>query len=1299
MKLVFTVKWAITTSPYSIYGSSSKPGALLRLMTAYFPDPNVTPDHSWSPQDFYQSVHHTDPDDESTKALETPELESVLYPFQKRTVQWLLQHEGVEWSKDDGQVHKIQPENHKELPTSFISTTDTSGKQCFISHLFGIVTRDVEPFRVVENGLRGGILSEEMGLGKTVEIISLVTLHKRLLESKPVLDPYTEEEVRPTAATLIIAPPSILQQWISELNKHAPGLRIYQYGGIIKVREPSEVAKLVDDLANSDVVVTTYSVIAGEINYTKLNPEKSLRRQSKYPRPKSPLLQLSWWRVCMDEAQMIESGVSNAAMVARLIPRVNAWCITGTPVRKDVNDLLGLLIFLRYAPYAITKHTWLSLIQSHRVEFQKLFQKIALRHSKQSVKDELRLPAQRRYVITMPFTPIEEQHYQELFSQMCEDIGVDADGSPLYDDWDPTSSRIVEKMRSWLVRLRQTALHPEVGGRNRRALGYKDGPLRTVDQVLEAMIEQTDVNIRADQRSLLLKQLKRGQFFENSPQVKRALAIWEEVCIEAHNIVEECREQLRLEILAERNASSARQSRSISMQDTESSEPEDEADPSSRVGVFRNRLRGALEIEHTAKFFRANAFFQIKSNEEMTKADTPEFQELEKLETEGYEEAKRLRQEILREIFRKASKLMKTIAKRAATQEFVQIPEFESTPPVGGIESRRIMERLDELGTALDAQANQLDEWREKTIQFLLKALVDEDEGVEITGDEYEESAKTQDEVVVYVQALRTVIADRYDILTGQENKLVQHEAETSLELARDGDGAFPEKTLELLNARLQLKPKREMGSVRGIVSELRGLASSLRIDATNGNRRAENELAIVENQLKLTQKLLTEQTKANLALEKEVELFKNVMNTRLEYYRQLQEVSDMVAPYEGSRSDVVYNKLLEEEARLARKIAISKSKRRYLLHLKMEDTDESEQRLCVICRETIEVGALTVCGHQFCKDCIGQWWRSHHNCPVCKRKLIQADLHEITYKPQELTLHSEELHEQNQERTSPTSATSKTAIYSELSKNKLAEIKNIELDGPSFTTKIDTLARHLIWLRESDPGSKSIIFSQFKDFLDVLGRAFQTFRINYTSIDKPRGIEMFKQDPAIECFLLHARAHSSGLNLVNANHVFLCEPLLNTAIELQAIARVDRIGQKQETNVWLYLIDATVEQSIYQLSVNRRMEHMGKSQYKAKGKSKESTPEDLVASNLEAANSLELQQVSLAGLLTKETKGGEMVKEDDLWACLFGTGDGNASRNVARPIGGTQMRSDPVIRSHLMAEAAEARRDVEEAN
>ncbi|KAH7336538.1 SNF2 family N-terminal domain-containing protein [Rhexocercosporidium sp. MPI-PUGE-AT-0058] len=1289
LQITFTIKWNTTSSPYHVLQAPTKTEALRRVLARYYPDSSASKAEKWSPQDFYQNVHAPDRSSE-VSAMKLDDLKTNLYPFQKRAVQWLLKREGVEWCAEG--VKSFAPGIESGLPLSFLEVTDDLGRKCYVSHLFGLVTLDVTPFVESEKYLKGGILAEEMGLGKTVEMIALIALHKRPPQQPQVYDMFTAQNVRPTGATLIIAPPSILRQWISEIHRHAPSLKVMHYEGI-KAHSKSDFSDLVEDLAASDVVISTYSVLAAEIHFTQLNPEKTLRRESKYPRPKSPLMMLSWWRCLIDEAQMIESGVSNAAVVARMIPRVNAWCVTGTPVRKDVGDLLGLLVFLRHEPYSSIKHVWSSLISTHKNEFQKLFGTLALRHSKQSVRDELKLPAQRRYVITMPFTPIEEQHYQELFNQMCGECGLDGQGAPLQDDWNPDD--VTDVMRRWLVRLRQTALHPEVGGRNRRALGQKDGPLRTVDQVLSTMMENTDLSIRTDQRTLLVTKLKRGQLFENSPRVKEALAIWVEVADEAKAIVGECRIQLQQELAAAEVVKLPEEEAIATRSDNESEDEREEADPSPRISAYRNRLRTALEIEHMAIFFRTNAFFQVKTNADMTKPGGDEFQALEKLEEEGYEEAKRKRQEILQEIFGKADKLMKKVSRKAMTQSFVQIPEFPTEPTMGGIESRRIVEKLDTLAAALDAQANVLDEWRETTIQFLLQPLVDEDEGIEITGDEYEKSTQTQDEVMVYVDSLRAVIGDRHDALTGQTNDLVKHDVKVALRFAKDGEGACPEKTIELLGIRQQMKPTKDMGSIRGTISELRGLVTSLRPDAERGSSRAQNELAIVDKQLKEVQKQLTQQTKAVTELEKEIELLTRLMNARLEYYRQLQQVSDMVAPYEGPNDERTLAKFLQEEENLAQKIATAKSKRRYLDHLRMEATNPQDQRICVICRESFEIGALTVCGHQYCKDCIRMWWNSHHNCPVCKRKLSQSDMHQITYKPQELSIETEDVHDINQERSS-SSSNRKSAIYSEISKSKLAEIKTIELDGPSFTTKVDTLARHLIWLRESDPGAKSIIYSQFKDFLDVLAQAFAKFRIGFSSIDKLNGIEKFKQDPGIECFLLHARAHSSGLNLVNANHVFLCEPLLNTALELQAIARVDRIGQQQETNVWLYLIDGTVEESIHQLSVKRRMEHIGRrlATDKGKGKEKETSPAELLDSNLEEANSIELQQASLTGLLAKGGKGGEMIMKEDLWDCLFGGAEKRASKDgeVRRTLQGSDLRLDVEVGRELRAEAAEER-------
>lgn len=175
----------------------------------------------------------------------------------------------------------------------------------------------------------------------------------------------------------------------------------------------------------------------------------------------------------------------------------------------------------------------------------------------------------------------------------------------------------------------------------------------------------------------------------------------------------------------------------------------------------------------------------------------------------------------------------------------------------------------------------------------------------------------------------------------------------------------------------------------------------------------------------------------------------------------------------------------------------------------------------------------------------------------------------------------------------------------------------------------------------------------------------------------------------------MHARAHSSGLNLVNASHVFLCEPLINTAIELQAIARVHRIGQHRPTTVWMYLVSDTVEESIYKISVSRRLGHIVQKEKEKEKETKEhglsqngTDTENLHETAIESANSLEIQDANLGKLLAPGTAGGgELVGKDDLWQCLFGS---NHDRRVS---GAQNPDVEREVDRFLRGEAAENRR------
>ena len=212
-----------------------------------------------------------------------------------------------------------------------------------------------------------------------------------------------------------------------------------------------------------------------------------------------------------------------------------------------------------------------------------------------------------------------------MFGQMAEDCGLNLDGTPRTDDWNPDSSTTIEKMRNWLIRLRQTCLHPEVGARNRRALGGK-GPLRTVREVLEVMIEQNNTAARTEERLLLLSQARRGQILEHAEQSEEALQIWLHTLEDAKLIVYDCREQLQAEIdRLGLTGEAIREAEEI------------EAAIVIRTGPHRQRLRAAIEIEHMCTFFVANAYYQIKTDKARTKADSNEYYELQRKEESTYQ--------------------------------------------------------------------------------------------------------------------------------------------------------------------------------------------------------------------------------------------------------------------------------------------------------------------------------------------------------------------------------------------------------------------------------------------------------------------------------------------------------------------------------------------------------------------------------------------------------------------------------------------------------------------------------------
>ncbi|KAK6529100.1 hypothetical protein TWF694_004317 [Orbilia ellipsospora] len=1294
-------------------------------------------------RDFYESVYVPPTDTPVPNMIQVSELTTEMFPFQKRTVNWMMEREGVTAAGESIQSLSAAP----SLQSLCIhETEDYDGKRMWTSIPLALTTSNFQEMERIAQlfQVKGGILAEEMGLGKTVELISLLSLHKRSIApgQETIFDAYSGVNVRASGSTLIICPPSIMQQWVTELNLHAPGLKVLKYNGtrelVQLVYQKKNMTKgrvsndrymelsfelqsipnsdLVDYLLEYDIVLSSYNVLASELHYAERPPDRALRHVKKYERRSCPLVEMSWWRVCLDEAQMIENGVSNAAQVARLIPRVNAWAVTGTPVQRSIEDLYGLLVFLRQDPWCGNKSTWEKLC-FRREWFGGVFSQLALRHTKDIVHEEIKLPRQHRTAISLGFSQVEEENYQRLFEQACKEIEVALDGSPIEGNWNPESEETRAKMRTWLGRLRQTCVHPQVGAWNRRALGTGGGPLRTVDEVLEAMIQQNVTSVKQDQRMMFMLVAARAQIIlEAFKKPLQAIDLLKESLGALETAVEECRKDLEdgvrrraAEKLARKEKEQEKKTegagKTIYPPDTiddeytdqhdrikeawEESEDEDE-DPNEEgsgsageVNRLANRLRDILEVQHIFQFYLGGAYFNLKDaipeDDEERKEERTEF---EKLEDHHYDIAKKLRKELMSEPENNVIKRIDTLKNRTEKQEFVTIPDFDVKSQKGGIESSSVVEDIQILAEKLNEQAEVLDEWREKLIQLLQLPLIDQEERDDLEGDELQQSAEAQDEGFLYVALLRVVIADRAQALTGITSNLAVAEIRTAQMRAEGQDEKHKDLFQDLRAKREDVRPitvdeNIDAGtsalefSMRGLVSKLRRIANNAR-EGTSSTR-SKVEAGLINETLKKLAPLVAEQEKALKGLEKEIGFLADLFNARVEFYRQLQVVSDMVQQFDEEKElkanhvrklDELEGKYVTEVKDLSNRLGKNKSKGRFLQHLK--ETQGDSQQLCIICQDPVRLGVLTVCGHQFCNECMELWYREHHTCPVCKKHLRRVDLHPVTYKPEQVRI------EKEVQKSSSTTAKAGDGdngieIYTGMDEETLKQIKKIPL-RTSFGSKIDMVIRHLLWLRRNH-GGKSVVFSQWKEVLDVFSRAMDGNGIGFSSLDDKKGLNKFKSDAKTEVFLLHAKSQSAGLTLVTASNVFLVEPLVNIGLEVQAIARVHRIGQRRETNVFLYVIGGTVEEGVWRNATKRRLEmleggsgspkkrrRVSAADKKGKGRARESYggKEDLEM-QLESVNSLQLEEGTVSSMVERGQGGGEIVDNEQLWSCLFG--------------------------------------------
>lgn len=173
--------------------------------------------------------------------------------------------------------------------------------------------------RLVAEQPHGGILAHAMGLGKTRTMLALMAaqgLH----------------------STIVVCPKSVLHQWRDEAVKV---LRL-QFHDIVLYHGTTRLAALAQSDPHHRLVLTTFDIV-------RLDCKQSGSAMST-------LHHHHWDRIILDEAHRICEQSSKTAKAIRSLKAKNRWCVTGTPFKNGVTDLVALSKFLMVPPYC--NSTW-----------------------------------------------------------------------------------------------------------------------------------------------------------------------------------------------------------------------------------------------------------------------------------------------------------------------------------------------------------------------------------------------------------------------------------------------------------------------------------------------------------------------------------------------------------------------------------------------------------------------------------------------------------------------------------------------------------------------------------------------------------------------------------------------------------------------------------------------------------------------------------------------------------------------------------------------------------------------------
>jgi superfamily II DNA or RNA helicase len=261
----------------------------------------------------------------------------------------------------------------------------------------------------------GGILADDMGTGKTSQVIAHVAKRKQDEGETPVL---------------VIAPTSVTHTWENEIKKFAPSLRT------LRLQSGSDRAAKYESIHEYDVVVTSYAL-------ARLDAQQLERFRFR--------------TLVLDEAQNTKNPGSQIAKVVRGLQADHRLALTGTPVENSLRDLWAIFGFvepgLLGSEASFRRRFELPIADGDEAAAASLRSRLepfVLRRTKEDVAKEL--PERTEAVIECELTPLQRRLYRGIAEAARRDV------LSKFDD-DGAEATTIHVLAA-LTRLRQVCAHP-----------------------------------------------------------------------------------------------------------------------------------------------------------------------------------------------------------------------------------------------------------------------------------------------------------------------------------------------------------------------------------------------------------------------------------------------------------------------------------------------------------------------------------------------------------------------------------------------------------------------------------------------------------------------------------------------------------------------------------------------------------------------------------------------------------------------------------------------------------------------